>query len=71
MSTTYTQPDYCPVCHNGEWADRDNCDYCDGAGYVCPIDRGILALYDYGAVEDFGYVEVWECLACDWVSESL
>lgn len=68
MSTTYTQPDYCPVCHDGESA-RDNCDHCEGGGYVCPSDQGILALYDYGLVEGFGHVEVWECLGCDWVSE--
>lgn len=66
MSTTYTQPDYCSVCHDGERADRDNCDHCDGVGYLCPMaDHGILVLVDYGPVE------VYECLACDWVSESI
>lgn len=70
MSTTYTQPDYCPVCWPDESA-RDNCNHCDGTGYVCPIDGAILSLCDYGLVEGFGYVEVWECLACDWVSENV
>lgn len=65
MSTTYTQPDYCPVCHDGEWVDRDNCDHCAYGGYICPVDGGILYVEDYAGSEYF------VCLACGWVSEEI
>lgn len=67
MSTIYTQPDYCPVCHDGEWADQDNCDRCEGEGYVCPIDGKPVTLE---ARMDGSGSEFWLCW-CDWRSESI
>lgn len=57
-------PDICPVCRDGDEADKGRCDHCDGAGVVCPIDGNVLNLESRmdGTDEEF-----WFCM-CDWRS---
>ncbi len=59
---TYTQPDYCPVCKDGQNGDKGHCDHCEGEGCVCPVDGGILGWYQQS------WHEIRGCLACGWMS---
>lgn len=51
-------PDTCPVCRDGQEADKGHCDRCWGHGVVCPRD-GYELTYHSG-------LEEWYSCICSW-----